>query len=120
MTSEQLQALSWDNILVFLMVVAAIGSLYMVVGNMILMYRKLKRPKERQEEDLSSHQKECQLKFDDNSRDLIRHDREIRELKETQRVQCRALHELLEHELHNGNKEAMEEASRALFDHMNK
>lgn len=45
---------------------------------------------------------------------VARHDEQLVALKEGQRVTCEALMALLGHELHNGNADEMQEASRKL------
>jgi len=89
-------------------------------GQVVTTIRNLRKPKEKQEENLTVHQSECNTRFETGERMIAQHERDIRDLKDGQRVQCVALHALLEHALHNGNKEDMERASRGLFDHMNR
>ena len=49
---------------------------------------------------------------------LDNHEQAIQDLQESSRVQCAALVALLDHELHNGNKEQMEGARDDLLKHL--
>lgn len=46
------------------------------------------------------------------------HDKEIRELHDSQTVMCKGILALLEHELHNGNADQMEKARDGIMKHL--
>lgn len=117
---NEVQALTGSNLSTFLIVLVALMGLFVLAANVVDAARKLRRPKERKEEDLQSHQETCNKKFASDKRVLEEHGQQISMLKEGQCVICAALHELLEHELHNGNADKMQRASSDLFDYLNK
>lgn len=47
-----------------------------------------------------------------------KHEKQLGELKDGQKVTCKALIALLGHELHNGNADEMQEASKELNDYL--
>ena len=112
-----MQDLTWDNLLVALLVLVALATVYVLIGNVVETTRKLKKPKANQEADLTEHRRACEKKFRQDQ--LENHGKRIDRLEEGQKVICAALHELLEHELHNGNAAAMKAASDNLFDYLN-
>lgn len=117
---NELQALSGDNLSVFFLVLVALLGLFILAGNAVDAARKMRRPQEKREENLLTHQEACGKKFAADKRVLDDHDQRIEMLEEGQCVMCAALHELLEHELHNGNADKMQRASSDLFDYLNK
>ncbi len=108
------------NITTFLLVLAALAGVFILVANVVEAARKLRRPQERKEESLHTHQEVCSQRFADDKRSIENHDKRISALEEGQCVMCEALHELLEHELHNGNADQMRIASGNLFRYLNK
>ena len=108
------------NLATFLLVLVALAGLFVLFVSVVDAARKLKKPQERKEEDLQSHQEDCRKMFASDKRALDDHDRRIETLEEGQCVMCEALHELLEHELHNGNADQMRAASGNLFRYLNK
>ena len=114
-----LQDLTWENLLAVLLVLVALATVYVLIGNVVETTRKLKKPKANQEADLTEHQRACEKKFRQDQAALENHGKRIDRLEEGQKVICAALHELLEHELHNGNAAAMKAASDNLFDYLN-
>lgn len=117
---NEVQALSGGNISTFMVVLVALMGLFVLAGNVVDAARKMRKPRERKEEDLQTHQEACGKKFAADKRVLDDHDQRIEMLEEGQCVMCAALHELLEHELHNGNADKMQRASSDLFDYLNK
>jgi hypothetical protein len=120
MPLAELQALTGDNLSAFILVLVALMGLFILAGNAVDAARKMRRPQERKEEDLQTHQEACGKKFASDQLALADHNQRIEALEEGQRVMCAALHELLEHELHNGNADKMRRASSDLFDWLNR
>lgn len=117
---ENVQVLTdGSNISTALAVFVALLGLIILIGNAVDALRKIRKPREKKEESLQTHQEACGKKFAADQRMLERHDRDIGNLQDGQRVICAALHELLEHELHNGNSDKMRKASSDLFDYLN-
>lgn len=108
-----------SNIAAALTVLAALLGLIILIGNAVDAIRKMRKPREKKEESLQTHQEACSKKFATDQRMLERHERDIGNLQDGQRVICAALHELLEHELHNGNSDKMRKASSDLFEYLN-
>ena len=118
---EQVQVLTTGgNIATTLTVLAALLGVIILVGNAVDAIRKMRKPREQKAETLEAHQEACGKRFAADRKLLETHDRDIDNLKEGQRVMCAALHELLEHELHNGNSDKMRQASSDLFDYLNR
>lgn len=117
---ENVQVLTdGSNISTALAVFVALLGLIILIGNAVDALRKIRKPREKKEESLQTHQEACGKKFAADQRMLERHERDIGNLQDGQRVICAALHELLEHELHNGNSDKMRKASSDLFDYLN-
>lgn len=108
-----------DNLTTFLLVLVALAGLFILFSNVVEAARKLFKSKNQEREDLDSRQTACDRKFANDKRLLEDHDKRIDTLEEGSRVQCAALHALLEHELHNGNSAEMKKASDDLFNHLN-
>lgn len=116
---EELQNLTWDAIIMALLVICLLCTAYTKIGGAVEMTRRFKRPREEREEGLAERQKSCEQKFRADQAALAEHGKRIDKLEEGQKVICGALHELLEHELHNGNAAAMKAASDNLFAYLN-
>ena len=117
---DNVQALTGANLTTFLLVLVSLAGLFILFVNVVDAARKLRKPQERQEHDLVSHQEACDKKFDRDKRLIEDHSTRIDSLEAGQRVICAALHELLEHELHNGNADAMRKVSVDLFTYLNR
>lgn len=116
----EVKMLTGDHLMIFLLVVVAITTLFILFVNAAEAMRKLKRPQEKKEDILESRQSECAKMFDRDFKRLNEHSERIEAVEETTRVLCTGMHALLEHELHNGNADEMRQASAALFDHLNR
>lgn len=114
-----LQALTGANIITFLAVLVALLTLFILFVNAVEAFRKLKKPASARIENIDAQQESCQKKFDRDYRKLCQHNERIDALEQGSRVQCKALHALLEHELHNGNSDEMQRASEEIFNHLN-
>lgn len=117
---NEVEVLTGNNILIFLLVLVALATLFILFANVVESARKLKKPQENKENSLASHQEACEKRFARDYRILDEHTKQIEEVKETNRVLCAGVHALLEHELHNGNSDEMRQASDDLFKHLNK
>lgn len=117
---DNVQALTGANLTTFLLVLVALAGLFILFVNVVDAARKLRKPQERHEHDLVSHQEACEKKFAHDKRAIDDHAMRIDNLEAGQRVICAALHELLEHELHNGNADAMRKVSGDLFTYLNR
>lgn len=116
---DNVQALTGANMNTFLLVLVALAGLFILFANVVEAARKLRKPHDKQETDLLTHQDACDRKFASDKRALDDHATRIGHLEDGQRVICAALHELLEHELHNGNADAMRRVSGDLFTYLN-
>lgn len=117
---DNVQALTGANLTAALLVVVALAGIFVLFANVVEAARKLRKPQKTQEHDLVSHQEACEKKFANDKRLLDDHSGRIDDLEAGQRVICAALHELLEHELHNGNAESMRKVSGDLFTYLNR
>lgn len=116
---ENLEALTHESILTFLIVLIALIWVAERLMSFAERVKKWHRPQEVREETLASRQEACKKKFDNDQKRLDEHDERLDDLEKGQRVLCNGIHALLEHALHNGNSTEMEKASKALFDHLN-
>ena len=117
---DEVKVLTSDNLLIFLLILVALATLFILFVNVVESARKLKKPQENKENNLTSHQDECQKRFDHDYQMLNDHAERIEDVEETTHVLCAGIHALLEHELHNGNSDEMRAASDVLFRHLNK
>lgn len=108
-------AAAWEGAVVLLC--AAAGG-FLLVCKVIEAIKNLRRP--RGKDPLDGVQPECERKFDNDHRMLTRHDREIGEIREGLQVMCAGQRALLEHALHNGNAEELQQASGKLYSYLEK
>ena len=117
---SELEVLSKPNYLFdFFAVLIALAGLVILASKLIEAIRVFKKPQEKKELSLENHQEACERRFSDDKQELNNHQQRIEALEAGQKVQCKALHALLEHAIHNGNTDEMKEASKDLFNHMN-
>lgn len=108
-------AAAWEGAVVLLCAAAA-G--FLLVCKVIDAVKKLRRPKGDQPRE--GVLPECDRKFDSDHRMLTRHDREINEIRDALQVLCSGQWALLEHALHNGNADQLQEASGGLRKYLEK
>lgn len=101
-------------------VIVAALVLFILVVNAREAWRKIRAPAEDDKKSLQAHQNACETRFVRGEDMMKEHNKRIDRLEDGQCAVCEALRALLEHELHNGNADQMQEASRGLFDHLNK
>lgn len=117
---SELEILSKSNYLfVFFAVLIALAGLVILASKLVEAVRIFKKPLDKKETSLENHQEACERRFNRDKQELDNHRQRIEALEAGQRVQCQALHALLEHAIHNGNTDEMKEASKELFNHMN-
>jgi hypothetical protein len=97
----------WGVVLLFLCAGAA---LFLLVCKVIGAVRELRRPKETQQDAQEQKRRECDRKFENDNRMLMRHDREIETLRTGMQVLCEGQLAIVEHALHNGNADQLREA----------
>lgn len=118
---DNVQTLTTEgNLATFLLVLVALAGLFILFANVIEAGRKLRRPHKQREVSLTEQQEACQKKFEADYLRFQALEKRMATQEEGSRVQCAALHALLEHELHNGNTDEMKGASDALFAHLNR
>lgn len=108
-------AAAWEGAVVLLCAAAA-G--FLLVCKVIEAIKKLRQS--RGEQAREGVQPECERKFDNDHRMLTRHDREIGEIRDALQVLCSGQWALLEHALHNGNADQLQEASGGLRKYLEK
>lgn len=97
----------WSAVLLFLCAGAA---LFLLVCKVIGAVRELRRPRETQQDAQEQKQRECDRKFENDNRMLMRHDMEIETLRKGMQVLCEGQLAIVEHALHNGNADQLKEA----------
>lgn len=108
-----------DYVFHFLMVLVALCGILILAAKVVEAVRVFKKPKKNENETLADRQETCERRFTNDKRLLDEHDKRLIALEDGSRVQCAALHALLEHAIHNGNTNEMKQASEDLFDHLN-
>lgn len=105
-TTEQLTA--------FVIVVLAFLNLYNVFASARRNARAEKKRQEAPTETLKSEIIEVNRKLATDKLRLDEHERRLADLKNGMTAQCAGVQALLEHELHNGNADEMQAASRGI------
>ena len=100
---------SWEEAQVTVKGVLALVGVVATVGGIVNLIRGWVKPVKDRETSVDH------MLATDKAR-LDAHEKEIAELRDGQKVLCGGLQALLEHELHNGNANEMQEASKALND----
>ncbi len=91
----------------FVIVLVALLGLFVLVGNAVKTWQDIKRPR-------TSNQMNEQEILRQLSAQLVKHEAEIKELREGLKVMCVASKAMLEHSIHNGNAVEMEQASKSI------
>ena len=117
---SELEVLSKPNYLFdFFAVLIALAGLVILASKLVEAIRVFKKPHEKKETSLENHQEACERRFSNDKQELDNHQQRIEALEAGQKVQCAALHALLEHAIHNGNTDEMKKASTNLFNYLN-
>ena len=116
---QNLDALSQHNILVALLVILVLLWVAKQFMDFILTLRNFRKPQQKADQDLTAHQAACDKKFASDKDRLDKLEPRMDNVEEGQRVLCKGVYEILGHLLHNGNKDDMERASKAIFDYLN-
>ena len=111
---EWIQALTANNILTFLLILAALLWLFNLAGQSIKTYREMRKPKETVEKSVADKLAEHDRFLASDKRRLKAHDDDIDDIREGMRRNCTGIKALLNHQLHNGNTKEMEEAASNL------
>lgn len=117
---QNIDVLSHQNILAALLVVLVLMWIAKQIMDFVLTARSLRKPMEKEANELTAHQSACDKKFATDKRRLDDLEPRMDSVEEGQRVLCKGVYEILGHLLHNGNKEQMEKASNDLFSFLNK
>lgn len=100
----------YNALLVFIAVcvaIAAIGKAYSTI-------KDFRKPQQQASDILNSTLTQYKEFFAADKRRLDKHEAELEDLREGQKVLCVGIKALLEHELHNGNSTEMQEASSSI------
>lgn len=117
--AENVEVLTHQNILMALLVILAVIWVSKQIMDFVITLRTIRKPHEREVDDLATRQAACDKKFNSDMRRLDALEGRMDTVEEGQRVLCRGVYEVLGHMLHNGNKEGMQDASNELFDFLN-
>lgn len=99
--------ITFEQIKTAVVVILALLGVVATVMNAIDAVHKLRKPG-------SDRQKKIDEKLDNDKARLDAHERELAALRDGQRVICSGVQALLDHELHNGNADQMQDASNKL------
>lgn len=98
-----MQTVTFDSLTTTIVVILAICGAINVIGATVKLIKELFRP-----------QTNVRVMLENDKRRLDNHDKAIDALQEGQKVTCKGVQALLNHELHNGNATEMQEASAEL------
>ena len=96
-----------DRLMTTVSVLLAVFAAIVTVDKVVDIYKKWRAPSTDTEKKLAT----------DKAR-LDEHEKAIRDLQESQQVLCTGLLALLDHELHNGNGEQMQEARDSIMHYL--
>ena len=99
-----MEALTENNLLVALIVAAAMMELINLIGKTIDTFREWRRPAEENDSDVRRRLNTCERKLEQDFEQL-------QDVRNGQRELCFGVQALLNHELHNGNADEMAHAS---------
>lgn len=116
---QNLEALSHENILVALLVLLVLIWVAKQIMDFVITMRTFRKPQEKAEHDLTSHQAACEKKFASDKDRLDKLESRMDSVEEGQRVLLNGVYEIIGHLLHNGNMVEMEKANKAIFDFLN-
>lgn len=116
---QNVEALTHANMLTALLVVLVVIWVIKQLLDFVLTIRNVRKPQMREAEQLADKQRVCDTRMGDIERKTDELDERLKVAEEGQRVLCKGVYEILGHMLHNGNKDAMEQASRDIFDYLN-
>lgn len=100
-----------DNLLGFFIVLIALMWFFNQLGQTLETWRKMKKPKDTEDEEMESRILMCEKRFASDQRRLDDHERKIEDLQAGMRHNCFGVKALLNHELHNGNADEMSKAA---------
>lgn len=103
--------LNSENTLGFLLVLVALMWFFNQAGQTIETWKKLRKPKEAEDEEMENRIKSCERRFSSDQRRLDEHEKKIEDLQAGMRHNCFGVKALLNHELHNGNADEMSKAA---------
>lgn len=106
--------LTKGNMVTVLIVLVAIMTLYVLIGNTVKTTRELAKPKVTKDNDIIEKIKLHDAILANEKRVIDRHDDEISDIKSLVKAQCVATKALLNHSIHNGNTDEMTEAANEL------
>ncbi len=116
---NNIDVLTPQNLLVALAVILVLLGAAVLFMEFVLKLRAIRKPQEKEASDLTTHQAECEKRFRNDRDRLDELERRVNDLERGTRVLCKGQYEVIGHLLHNGNKDEMEQASKALFDFLN-
>ena len=116
---QNVDVLSHQNLLTALLVILVLIWAGKQIMDFCITLRTLRKPMEKEANDLTEHQAECEKRFRNDRDRLDKLEPRVDDVEQGQKVLCKGVYEILGHLLHNGNKEEMEKASKAIFDFLN-
>lgn len=103
----------------FLMFVIAALVLFILAGQAVKMWKDLfGKPKQDDERAYKQHCRDSEERFQRGEKHIAENHDHIMDLREGQRVMCVACIALLNHELHNGNSDEMNQALSGLNNYL--
>lgn len=116
---QNIDALSHQNILITVLVMLVVIWIAKQLMDFVITLRTLRKPQEKEASELTAHQAECEKRFRNDRDRLDNLEPRMDDVEQGQKVLCKGVYEILGHLLHNGNKDAMEQASKDIFDFLN-
>lgn len=109
-----MEQLTNEGLIGFMVVLLALLNLYNVFSSARRNAREEKKRQQQPTYDLEIRIADISRKLDTDKRRLDNHDERLDDLKKGLMATCTGVQALLEHELHNGNTEEMQEASKEI------
>lgn len=125
--TEAVQILPYEALATAFAVLVMLCGVIITLDKVWEIAKKHRKPREQGALDLRAQQEKCAKMFRADDERIGKIERELgilraemEQRKEGERVLIAGVRELLEHELHNGNGQAMKEASDDLFSYLNR
>lgn len=118
-TAEELASILGGNAAIACMAyILAVCVVITTVGKAVDMVRSWLRPGQKKSSDVQTCLHNDKQRLDDHDKRIGALEKGLEKTQEGQRVTMKGVMALLEHELHNGNSQQMEDASREIQAHL--
>lgn len=118
-TAEEIASvIGGDAVIITMAFVLAVCAIIATVGKAVDVVRGWVRPAREKSDDVQTCLQNDKSRLDDHDGRISALEKGLQKTQEGQRVTMEGVMALLEHELHNGNSQQMEDASRKIQAHL--